>query len=115
MVEIDPHAWAEAVRTQHDGKPLWIALADGTMGADQARTFLSAYLAECERRASMWDKALRVAAALIAPKPLKAEADGFDRIAYTTSDLNRKAIEKLIGHPEFANLSAAAPLPEPTP
>ena len=42
---IEPHAWADAVRQQHNGSPMWIFLADNPAAAEIFRALLSAYLA----------------------------------------------------------------------
>jgi hypothetical protein len=46
--EIDPRAWAEAVKHDHNGKPLWLHYADDEHALITARALLASYLRAVE-------------------------------------------------------------------
>ena len=51
-----------------------------------------------------WDKALAVAAFLVTPKPLPANPDPFDYLAFMNSNSIKAAITKLAGQYQFRHL-----------
>lgn len=55
-----------------------------------------------------WNAAIRTVVALIQPKPLKADADSFDRLAHNIGVSTTNAVRTLLDHPEFAAVAVTS-------
>lgn len=62
-------------------------------------------MSESDEFKAGWDKAIEVAAYLVKPKPLPANPDAFDRLAFKNSNSTVEAISKLRGQYDFARVA----------